>query len=191
MSAPTCRRNSSAMTCKLWWRRWRSAWASINQTFASWSTLIFRAISNPIIRKPVAPGVMACLRKRCCFTIRLIWRGLRRCLEEKPQGQLQDIERHKLNAMGAFAEAQTCRRLVLLNYFLAKGGRSLRELRYSPRSAETIRWFNRCSDCPFSTIGRVNQRFGMGYVVEVIRGANNQRIRDYGHDKLKVSWHGP
>ena len=37
-----------------------------------------------------------------------------------------------------------------------------------------------------STIGRVNQRFGMGYVVEVIRGANNQRIRDYGHDKLKV-----
>ncbi|MCD3179979.1 ATP-dependent DNA helicase RecQ, partial [Salmonella enterica subsp. enterica serovar Enteritidis] len=37
-----------------------------------------------------------------------------------------------------------------------------------------------------STIGRVNQRFGMGYVVEVIRGANNQRIRDFGHDKLKV-----
>ena len=35
----------------------------------------------------------------------------------EPQGQLQDIERHKLNAMGAFAEAQTCRRLVLLNYF--------------------------------------------------------------------------
>jgi ATP-dependent DNA helicase RecQ len=42
---------------------------------------------------------------------------LRRCLEEKPAGPLQDIERHKLNAMGAFAEAQTCRRLVLLNYF--------------------------------------------------------------------------
>ena len=40
-----------------------------------------------------------------------------------------------------------------------------------------------------STIGRVNQRFGMGYVVEVIRGANNQRIHDYGHDKLKsMAW---
>lgn len=67
MFAPMCRKNSSAMTCKLWWRRWRSAWASINQTFASWSTLIFRAISNPIIRKPDAPGVMACPRKRCCL----------------------------------------------------------------------------------------------------------------------------
>lgn len=28
-----------------------------------------------IIRKLDAPGVMACPRKRCCFTIRLIWRG--------------------------------------------------------------------------------------------------------------------
>ncbi len=43
---------------------------------------------------------------------------LRRCLEEKPAGAQQDIERHKLNAMGAFAEAQTCRRLVLLNYLV-------------------------------------------------------------------------
>ncbi len=31
---------------------------------------------------------------------------LRRCLEEKPQGQLlQDIERHNLNAMGAFCRS--------------------------------------------------------------------------------------
>ncbi|SQB40839.1 ATP-dependent DNA helicase RecQ [Citrobacter koseri] len=37
-----------------------------------------------------------------------------------------------------------------------------------------------------STIYRVNQRFGMGYVVEVLRGANNQRIRDLAHDKLPV-----
>ncbi|EBC4483100.1 RecQ family ATP-dependent DNA helicase, partial [Salmonella enterica] len=110
---------------------------------------------------------------------------LRRCLEEKPAGQLQDIERHKLNAMGAFAEAQTCRRLVLLNYF--------GEGRQEPCGNCDI-----CLDPPkqydglndaqiaLSTIGRVNQRFGMGYVVEVIRGANNQRIRDFGHDKLKV-----
>ncbi|MGE9665236.1 RQC domain-containing protein, partial [Escherichia coli] len=36
------------------------------------------------------------------------------------------------------------------------------------------------------TIYRVNQRFGMGYVVEVLRGANNQRIRELAHDKLPV-----
>ncbi|RPH26477.1 ATP-dependent DNA helicase RecQ [Buttiauxella warmboldiae] len=110
---------------------------------------------------------------------------LRKCLEEKPVGQLQDIERHKLNAMGAFAEAQTCRRLVLLNYF--------GEGRQQPCGNCDI-----CLDPPrrydglvdaqkaLSCIYRVNQRFGMGYVVEVLRGANNQRIRELQHDKLPV-----
>lgn len=110
---------------------------------------------------------------------------LRRCLEEKPAGAQQDVERHKLNAMNAFAEAQTCRRLVLLNYF----GESKQ---------------NACGNCDvcldppkrydglldaqkaLSVVARVGQRFGLGYVVEVLRGANNQRIREYGHDKLSV-----
>lgn len=110
---------------------------------------------------------------------------LRRCLEEKAPGPLQDIERHKLNAMGAFAEAQTCRRLVLLNYF--------GEGRQQPCDNCDI-----CLDPPrrydglveaqkaLSCIYRVGQRFGMGYIVEILRGANNQRIRDMQHDKLPV-----
>ncbi|KGT87776.1 ATP-dependent DNA helicase RecQ [Erwinia typographi] len=110
---------------------------------------------------------------------------LRRCLDEKAPGPLQDIERHKLNAMGAFAEAQTCRRLVLLNYF--------GEGRQQPCDNCDI-----CLDPPrrydgvveaqkaLSGIYRVGQRFGMGYVVEVLRGANNQRIRDMQHDKLPI-----
>ncbi|KAB8312704.1 ATP-dependent DNA helicase RecQ [Erwinia endophytica] len=110
---------------------------------------------------------------------------LRRCLDEKAPGPLQDIERHKLNAMGAFAEAQTCRRLVLLNYF--------GEGRQQPCGNCDI-----CLDPPrrydglleaqkaLSSIYRVGQRFGMGYIVEILRGANNQRIRDMQHDKLPV-----
>jgi hypothetical protein len=47
----------------------------IKPTSALWCISTSRAISNPTIRKPAAPGVMACLRKRCCFTIRRIWRG--------------------------------------------------------------------------------------------------------------------
>ncbi|POC79822.1 ATP-dependent DNA helicase RecQ, partial [Vibrio vulnificus] len=37
-----------------------------------------------------------------------------------------------------------------------------------------------------SCVYRVGQRFGLGYIVEVLRGSNNQRIREYGHDKLPV-----
>jgi len=110
---------------------------------------------------------------------------LRRCLEEKPAGQLQDIERHKLNAMGAFAEAQTCRRLVLLNYF---GEGRQESCGNCDICLDPPRRYDGLQDAQkaLSAIYRVNQRFGMGYVVEVLRGANNQRIRDLAHDKLPV-----
>lgn len=110
---------------------------------------------------------------------------LRRCLDEKPPGAQQDVERHKLNAMGAFAEAQTCRRLVLLNYF-------------GEGKQDACGNCDICLDPPkrydglvdaqkaLSCVYRVGQRFGLGYVVEVLRGANNQRIREYGHDKLPI-----
>ena len=110
---------------------------------------------------------------------------LRRCLEEKNPGLSQDIERHKLNAMGAFAEAQTCRRLVLLNYFgenrqVACGNCDI--------CLDPPRRYDGLVDAQkaLSTIYRVGQRFGMGYIVEVLRGAANQRIKDQGHDKLPV-----
>lgn len=37
-------------------------------------------------QKPAAPGVMACLRKRCCFTIRLIWHGYAVASKRNPLG---------------------------------------------------------------------------------------------------------
>lgn len=110
---------------------------------------------------------------------------LRRCLDEKPPGLNQDIERHKLNAMGAFAEAQTCRRLVLLNYFgenrqAACGNCDI--CLDPPRRYDGLVEAQKA----LSTIYRVGQRFGMGYIVEVLRGAASQRIRELGHDKLPV-----
>jgi ATP-dependent DNA helicase RecQ len=110
---------------------------------------------------------------------------LRRCLEEKKAGPNQAIEQHKLNAMNAFAEAQICRRLVLLNYF--------DEGRQQPCNNCDI-----CLDPPrrydgsldaqkvLSTIYRVEQRFGIAYVVDVLRGSANQRIKDAGHDRLPL-----
>ncbi|MBJ7223048.1 MULTISPECIES: ATP-dependent DNA helicase RecQ [unclassified Brenneria] len=110
---------------------------------------------------------------------------LRRCLEEKPAGQQLDIERHKLNAMGAFAEAQTCRRLVLLNYFGEGRQQSCGNCDICldpPKRYDALVEAQKALSCVY----RVGQRFGMGYVVEVLRGANNQRIREFGHDKLPV-----
>ncbi|GAL07783.1 ATP-dependent DNA helicase RecQ [Photobacterium aphoticum] len=113
----------------------------------------------------------------------LTW--LRRCLDEKPEGEQKRVEEHKLNAMGAFAEAQTCRRQVLLNYF--------GEARETPCGNCDI-----CLDPPqrfdalevaqkaLSCVYRVNQSFGINHVVEVMRGMQNQRIREHGHETLST-----
>jgi ATP-dependent DNA helicase RecQ len=110
---------------------------------------------------------------------------LRRMLDEKEDGPQKLVESHKLNAMNAFAEAQTCRRQVLLNYF--------GEYRDKPCGNCDI-----CLDPPkrfdateevqkaLSCVYRVNQNFGIGYVVEVLRGMQNIRIRENGHDKLST-----
>ncbi|WED26638.1 ATP-dependent DNA helicase RecQ [Vibrio sp. DW001] len=110
---------------------------------------------------------------------------LRKILDEKPKGDQKRVETHKLNAMSAFAEAQTCRRQVLLNYF--------GEYRHEPCGNCDI-----CLDPPkhfdateaarkaLSCVYRVNQGFGMGYVVEVLRGMQNIRVRENGHDKLST-----
>lgn len=113
----------------------------------------------------------------------LAW--LRRCLDEKEEGPQKQVESHKLNAMGAFAEAQTCRRQVLLNYF--------GEYREEPCGNCDI-----CLDPPkrfaaievaqkaLSCVYRVNQSFGINHVVDVMRGMQNQRIREHGHDQLST-----
>ena len=110
---------------------------------------------------------------------------LRKILDEKEEGPQKMVESHKLNAMNAFAEAQTCRRQVLLNYF--------GEYREKPCGNCDI-----CLDPPkhfdateaaqkaLSCVYRVNQNFGMNYVVEVLRGMQNIRVREYGHDKLST-----
>ncbi|MEH0743306.1 ATP-dependent DNA helicase RecQ [Vibrio cholerae] len=110
---------------------------------------------------------------------------LRRMLDEKEEGPQKQVEAHKLNAMSAFAEAQTCRRQVLLNYF--------GEYRQEPCGNCDI-----CLDPPkhfdateqaqkaLSCVYRVNQSFGIGYVVEVLRGMQNIRIRENGHDQLST-----
>ena len=37
-----------------------------------------------------------------------------------------------------------------------------------------------------SCVARTGERFGVGHVVEVLQGANTEKIRRFGHDKLSV-----
>jgi ATP-dependent DNA helicase RecQ len=112
--------------------------------------------------------------------------AIARSLIEKGKNPKQNrIEMHKLNAMVGFAEAQTCRRRVLLGYF----GESLEEdcgncdvCLNPPERYDATEDARKALSC----IYRVRQRFGMGYVIEVLRGSQNQRIYQLGHDRLST-----
>ena len=102
------------------------------------------------------------------------------------QGQNEEqkrIELHKLNAMMGFAESQSCRRRVLLRYL-------------GEHPEEDCGNCDVCLDPPesfdgteaarkvLSCVYRVRQSFGMKHVVDVLRGADNERIRRFGHEHL-------
>ena len=109
-------------------------------------------------------------------------RGL---LEKNTNEEQLRIELHKLNTMVAFAEAQTCRRQVLLNYF---GEYSNKPCGNCDICLDPPKSYDGTEDAQkiLSCIYRTGQYFGMGYIVEVLRGAQTARVKSLGHDKLST-----
>ncbi|WP_084621740.1 ATP-dependent DNA helicase RecQ [Vibrio ezurae] len=110
---------------------------------------------------------------------------LRRMLDEKEDEQQKKVEMHKLNAMSAFAEAQTCRRQVLLHYFGEYREKACGNCDICidpPKTFDGTEAARKALSCVY----RVKQSFGMGYVTEVLRGMQNIRIRENGHDKIST-----
>ena len=109
-------------------------------------------------------------------------RGL---LEKNENEEQLRIELHKLNTMVAFAEAQTCRRQVLLNYFGEYSNKACGNCDVCldpPKSYDATQDAQKILSCVY----RTGQHYGMGYVVEVLRGAQTARVKSLGHDKLST-----
>ena len=111
-----------------------------------------------------------------------ISRGL---IEKGGNPEQKRIEIHKLNAMVGFAESGTCRRRALLGYF----GETLEQdcgncdiCLNPPQRYDASEDARKALSCVY----RVGQRFGMGHVIDVLRGAKTQRIFDLRHDQLST-----
>ncbi|MEJ2033113.1 MAG: DNA helicase RecQ, partial [Deltaproteobacteria bacterium] len=109
-------------------------------------------------------------------------RGL---IEKMENTERQRIEIHKLNAMVGFAEATSCRRRVLLGYF---GERLPTDCGNCDICLDPPALMDVTEDArkALSCIYRVGQRFGMGHVIDVLRGSRNQRLLTLGHDRLST-----
>ena len=91
-----------------------------------------------------------------------------------------------LSKVVSFASATACRRRMLLDYFGETYPRDncascdvclgLRELTDCTREAQML----------LSAIVRTDSRFGAAHLIDILLGSKNQKIKDFGHDRLKV-----
>jgi len=109
----------------------------------------------------------------------------RRLVEGTENPEQRRIESHKLQSMIALAESLTCRRRVLLGYFGEALDADCGNCDICLNPPET---FDATVEAQkvLSCVYRVGERFGLKYVVDVLRGADTERIRHLGHDRLST-----
>ncbi len=113
----------------------------------------------------------------------------RRMIDESPASEeFKQVMRGKLDALLALAEATDCRRVRLLGYF-----------------GEYSTPCGNCDNCLnppavwdgtdaarklLSTIYRVQQAsglsFGTGHIMDIVRGKDTEKVKQFGHDKLST-----
>lgn len=92
------------------------------------------------------------------------------------------IENHKLDAMLALCETVACRRQFLLAYF---GDQLPQGCGNCDTCLEPVATWDGTvpAQQALSCIYRTGQRFGVNYLIDVLRGKSDERIRQFGHDK--------
>ncbi len=99
--------------------------------------------------------------------------------------QRKQVERRKLDALLGYCESTGCRRQSLLAYFgeAHPGGCGNCDNCLSP--AQT--WDGTvAAQKALSCVYRTGQRFGAAHVVDVLRGADTEKVRQFGHDTLST-----
>ena len=95
------------------------------------------------------------------------------------------IERHKLNALLGYCETATCRRQVLLGYFGERDHPPCGNCDNCLRPARV--WDGLvAAQKALSAVFRTGQRFGVAHLIDVLRGQLTERVRQFGHDRLKT-----
>lgn len=111
---------------------------------------------------------------------------LRRMMEQSDADeQHKRIERHKLESMLAYCELTTCRRQSLLEYFKDHLDKPCGNCDTCLEPVET--WDGtEAAQKALSCIYRTGQRFGVHYLIDVLLGKDNPRIKALRHEQLST-----
>ncbi len=110
---------------------------------------------------------------------------IRHLIEKNSDEKQKRMERHKLNCMIGLAEATTCRRRALLNYFnesLEKKCGHCDVCLNPPATYDATVHAQKALSCVY----RANQHFGVNHIIDILQGKDNARIKRLRHDHLST-----
>ncbi|HEU0197610.1 MAG TPA: RecQ family ATP-dependent DNA helicase, partial [Nevskiaceae bacterium] len=112
--------------------------------------------------------------------------GLRQLIDRSPADDVRKhVERSKLEALLAYAETTRCRRELLLGAFdeaFSGPCGNCDNCLSSPATWDATV----AAQKALSAVYRSGQRFGAGYVIDILRGMDGPRVRELGHDHLST-----
>jgi len=94
------------------------------------------------------------------------------------------LEIRKLNDFLGYCETATCRRQILLRYFGDEGQPcgNCDTCTHPPKTVDGTLQAQKILSC----IIRTKEMFGAVYIIEVLMGKDDERIRKFGHDKIST-----
>ncbi|MEY1662437.1 DNA helicase RecQ [Isoalcanivorax beigongshangi] len=111
---------------------------------------------------------------------------LRQMLEQSPADDTHKRrERHRLDAMLGLCEITSCRRHALLRYFGEDSPEqcgACDTCLTPPTTWDATESVRKALSCVY----RTGQRFGVNHLVDVLRGGNTEKIRQFGHQNLST-----
>jgi len=113
----------------------------------------------------------------------------RRMIDESPAGEdFKTIQRGKLDALLALAEATDCRRVRLLGYFGedSKPCGNCDNCLHPPATWDGTEAARKLLSCIYRFHQNGGQRFGAGHLIDVLRGKVTDKVTQYGHQQLST-----
>lgn len=106
-------------------------------------------------------------------------------IKQKTSSQEQKIARQQLKKMKEYAETNYCRRIVQLGYFGERfqGNCGGCDNCLNPKPIED--WTIEAQKF-LSCVFRTKEKFGMNYIIDVLRGSRSKKIQGYGHHLLST-----
>lgn len=99
--------------------------------------------------------------------------------------QFKRVERNKIESLLGWCETNTCRRRALLRYFGEERDEACGNCDICLNPPKT--WdATEAAQKLLSNIYRTGQRFGSGHVIDVLRGKDTAKIRQFGHQALST-----